>query len=57
MSMALDPHTIETEISLIRERESNPFTAGVKANLFTLLVLRSIESDPTKPEDRGEQAL
>ena len=49
MTTTLDPRGIEQEIALIRERESNPFSAGVKANLFTLLVVRSAGSDPSKP--------
>lgn len=57
MTTALDPRSIEQELALIREREANPFSAGVKANLFTLLVVRSADSDPSKPEDPGEKAL
>ena len=55
--MPLDPRGIEQEIARIRERESNPFTSGVKTNLFTLLVLRSQQSDPNLPDDPGEKAL
>ncbi|MGA2479075.1 MAG: glucose-6-phosphate dehydrogenase assembly protein OpcA [Spirochaetia bacterium] len=40
MSTTLDPHAIEKEIALIREKESNPYSAGTKTNLFTLLVFR-----------------
>jgi len=54
---ALDPRSIEREIALIRERESNPFTAGVKTNLFTLLVLRCGTSASSAPDDPGETAI
>ena len=40
MSGVLDPHTIEQEILRIREKESTPFSAGTKTNLFTLLIFR-----------------
>lgn len=41
MSAVLDPRTIEREISRIRERESNPYSSGVKTNLFTLVIFRT----------------
>ena len=40
MSTALDPRSIEREIARIRERESNPYSSGVKTNLFTLVIFR-----------------
>jgi hypothetical protein len=39
-TVSLDPRAIEQEITLIREKESNPYSAGTKTNLFTLLVFR-----------------
>lgn len=47
MSTVLDPRSIEREIARIRERESNPYSSGVKTNLFTLVIFR-------KPEDPGK---
>ena len=47
VSSALDPRTIEQEISRIREKESTPFSSGTKTNLFTLLIFRgNAESTP-----------
>lgn len=40
MSATLDPRSIEREIARIRERESNPYSSGVKTNLFTLVIFR-----------------
>jgi hypothetical protein len=40
VSAPLDPRVIEREISRIREKEANPYSAGTKTNLFTLLVFR-----------------
>ena len=40
MSTVLDPRSIEREIARIRERESNPYSSGVKTNLFTLVIFR-----------------
>ena len=40
MSSVLDPRAIEREIARIRERESNPYSSGVKTNLFTLVIFR-----------------
>ena len=48
VSSVLDPRSIEREISRIRERESNPYSSGVKTNLFTLVIFR-------KPGERQEQ--
>ncbi len=57
MSGALNPRAIEEEIVRIRERESNPYSSGVKTNIFTLLIFRS--EDPEKPgaSDHVEAAL
>ncbi len=41
MSSVLDPRSIEREIARIRERESNPYSSGVKTNLFTLVIFRT----------------
>ena len=38
MSTTLDPREIEREIGRIRERESNPYSSGVKTNLFNLVI-------------------
>jgi hypothetical protein len=38
MSATLDPRAIEREIGRIRERESNPYSSGVKTNLFNLVI-------------------
>lgn len=38
MSTTLDPRAIEREIGRIRERESNPYSSGVKTNLFNLVI-------------------
>ncbi len=40
VSKVLDPRSIEREIARIRERESNPYSSGVKTNLFTLVIFR-----------------
>ncbi|HVP17877.1 MAG TPA: glucose-6-phosphate dehydrogenase assembly protein OpcA, partial [Spirochaetia bacterium] len=40
VSGVLDPRSIEREIARIRERESNPYSSGVKTNLFTLVIFR-----------------
>jgi len=40
VSTVLDPRSIEREIARIRERESNPYSSGVKTNLFTLVIFR-----------------
>lgn len=38
MSTTLDPRAIEREIGRIRERESNPYSSGIKTNLFNLVI-------------------
>jgi glucose-6-phosphate dehydrogenase assembly protein OpcA len=38
VSTVMDPRSIEREIARIREKESNPYSSGVKTNLFTLVV-------------------
>jgi hypothetical protein len=38
MSATMDPRAIEREIGRIRERESNPYSSGVKTNLFNLVI-------------------
>ena len=38
ISVSLDPRAIESEITRIRDRESNPYIAGTRTNLFTLVV-------------------
>jgi len=57
VSNALDPRGIEDEIARIRERESNPYSAGTKTNLFTLVIFRS--ADPQEPgsSDHVERVL
>jgi glucose-6-phosphate dehydrogenase assembly protein OpcA len=40
VSTVLDPRSIERELARIRERESNPYSSGVKTNLFTLVIFR-----------------
>ncbi len=53
MSTVLDPRSIEREISRIRERESTPYSSGVKTNLFTLVIFRTAgerrADDPVDP--------
>ncbi len=53
MSTVLDPRSIEREIARIRERESNPYSSGVKTNLFTLVIFRKLADttvgDPLAP--------
>ena len=53
MSTVLDPRSIEREIARIRERESNPYSSGVKTNLFTLVIFREQrgreKDDPLAP--------
>ncbi|MCX7039373.1 MAG: glucose-6-phosphate dehydrogenase assembly protein OpcA, partial [Spirochaetes bacterium] len=43
MSTTLDPRAIEREIGRIRERESNPYSSGVKTNLFNLVIFAGQE--------------
>ncbi|HUI72244.1 MAG TPA: glucose-6-phosphate dehydrogenase assembly protein OpcA, partial [Spirochaetia bacterium] len=47
MSTILDPRSIEREIARIRERESNPYSSGVKTNLFTLVIFRKANEPGT----------
>ncbi len=54
---ALDPRAIEEEIVRIRERESNPYSSGVKTNIFTLLIFRSADPDAPGASDHVEAAL
>jgi len=54
---ALDPRAIEEEILRIRERESNPYSSGVKTNIFTLLIFRSTDPDAPRASDHVEAAL
>ena len=54
---ALDPRAIEEEIVRIRERESNPYSSGVKTNIFTLLIFRSEDPDKPGASDHVEAAL
>lgn len=53
----LDPRAIEEEIVRIRERESNPYSSGVKTNLFTLVIFRSADPDAPGASDHVESAL
>ena len=60
VSAPLDPRVIEQEIAKMRERESSPYSAGVKTNLFTLLVFRGAgqpTGDPADPVDAAIQYL
>jgi hypothetical protein len=57
MSAPLDPRVIEEEIALIREKESNPYSAGTKTNLFTLLVFRREGAITPGTADPAEVAL
>ncbi|HUJ74151.1 MAG TPA: glucose-6-phosphate dehydrogenase assembly protein OpcA, partial [bacterium] len=58
MSSTLDPRVIEQEIARIRDKESSPFAAGTKTNLFTLLVFRSGSTqDPADPVETSLQYL
>jgi glucose-6-phosphate dehydrogenase assembly protein OpcA len=50
VSTVLDPRSIEREIARIRERESNPYSSGVKTNLFTLVIFRKpVENEKGDP--------
>ena len=53
----LDPRAIEEEIVRIRERESNPYSSGVKTNIFTLVIFRSADPDAPGASDHVEAAL
>jgi hypothetical protein len=57
VSAPLDPHAIEQEIALIREKESNPYSAGTKTNLFTLVVFRREDAVAPGAADPAERAL
>ena len=57
MSAPLDPRVIEKDIALIREKESNPYSAGTKTNLFTLLVFRREGAVTPGAADPADQAL
>ncbi len=57
MSSALDPRTIEEEIARIREKESTPFSAGTKTNLFTLLIFRADAGPAPGAADPVESTL
>jgi glucose-6-phosphate dehydrogenase assembly protein OpcA len=53
VSTTLDPRAIEREIGMIRERESNPYSSGIKTNLFNLVIL----SAPAGGDDPQAEAL
>jgi len=53
----LDPRAIEEEIVRIRERESNPYSSGVKTNIFTLVIFRSADPEAPGASDHVEAAL
>ncbi len=53
----LDPRTVEQEIARMRERESSPYSSGIKTNLFTLLILRGEEAESPGPADPVEAAV
>jgi len=58
VSATLDPRIIEQEIARIREKESSPFDAGTKTNLFTLVVFRTGSTqDPADPVEASLQYL
>ena len=56
MSAKVDLRAIEREIEQIREREANPYSAGTRTNLFTLLIFRA-EGASQQPKDRAGAAL
>jgi hypothetical protein len=45
VSATLDPRAIERELAMIRERESNPYSSGIKTNLFNLVILAGGEAE------------
>ncbi len=47
VSATLDPRAVEREIAMIRERESNPYSSGIKTNLFNLVILAEGEEQAT----------
>jgi hypothetical protein len=57
VSAALDPRVIEQEIATIREREATPYSAGTKATLFTLIILRRHDAVAPGAADHVEGAL
>ena len=57
VSAPLDPRVIEQEIARIREKESNPYSAGTKTNLFTLLVFRGEDAVAPGTADPADAAL
>jgi hypothetical protein len=57
VSGAFDPRAIEEEIARIRERESNPYSAGTKTNIFTLVIFRSADPTTRGASDHVESAL
>jgi hypothetical protein len=57
VSSPLNPRVIEQEIARIREKESNPYSAGTKTNLFTLVVIRQEGAVPPGGLDTAETAL
>jgi len=58
VSSTLDPRSIEREIARIRERESNPYSSGVKTNLFTLVIFRRPGGEPARdPLDAALQDM
>jgi hypothetical protein len=57
VSALLNPRVIEQEIARIREKESNPYSAGTKTNLFTLVVIRQEGAIPPGEFDPAETAL
>lgn len=57
MSGDLDPRSIEREIARIREKESNPFAAGAKTNLFTLVRIRDKAGGTGDPSEAALQFL
>jgi hypothetical protein len=57
VSAALDPRVIEQEIATIREREATPYSAGTKATLFTLIILRAHDAVAPGSADHVESSL
>ena len=57
VSALLSPRVIEQEIARIREKESNPYSAGTKTNLFTLVIIRQEGAIPPGEPDPAEIAL
>ncbi len=58
VSAVLDPRVIEQEIARIREKESSPYSAGTKTNLFTLIIFRGVPTgSPADPVEASLQFL